>query len=99
MLTATITWTAPLVTDNWGAAQITEVSNYQPGDAFPIGVSAVTYTATDCSGNKGTFTFDVTIYGRLHTLRVFLFLFFVFCFCFVFVFVFVLFLFVFFVFF
>ena len=64
MPTATVTWTPPVITDNWGAGQITEVKNYQPGDAFPIGTSTVTYTATDCSGNQQTFSLSVTVNGK-----------------------------------
>ena len=72
MPTATVTWTPPTITDNWGAAQITEVKNYLPGDVFPIGVTTVDYTATDCTGNQQTFSLSVTINGKYHLTSVLL---------------------------
>ena len=58
-----VIWKVPVITDNWGATHVTQVSNYQPGDVFPIGISTVTYTATDCSGNEQTFSLSITING------------------------------------
>ncbi|NVK63359.1 MAG: HYR domain-containing protein, partial [Flavobacteriales bacterium] len=56
---AAVNFTAPTVTDNCGNATLT--SNYSSGDVFPVGTTAVTYTATDASGNTSTCTFNVTV--------------------------------------
>ncbi len=56
---AIVNWTAPEVSDNCGLDEMT--SDYQPGDAFPSGVTTVTYTATDLTGNTRNYSFDVII--------------------------------------
>lgn len=53
-----VTWTPPTVTDNCSA---TLASNYAPGATFTVGVTPVTYTATDPSGNVQTCTFSITV--------------------------------------
>ena len=60
--TAVVTWTEPTVTDNSGTFTVT--SDYHSGDAFPIGTTVVTYSATDGSGNSNTMTFDITVRGN-----------------------------------
>ncbi|MEO1624594.1 MAG: HYR domain-containing protein, partial [Bacteroidota bacterium] len=55
---ASVSWSAPTASDN---CNVTLVSNYAPGDNFPIGTSTVLYTATDDSGNTATCSFTVTI--------------------------------------
>jgi PA14 domain/HYR domain/Ricin-type beta-trefoil lectin domain-like/Secretion system C-terminal sorting domain len=56
---ATATWTAPTATDNCSAATVT--SNFASGTTFPIGLSTVTYTATDQNGNNAKCSFTVTV--------------------------------------
>ena len=56
---ATATWTAPTATDNCSAATVT--SNFASGSMFPIGLSTVTYTATDQNGNNTKCSFTVTV--------------------------------------
>jgi hypothetical protein len=56
---ATATWTAPTATDNCSAATVT--SNFASGAMFPIGLSTVTYTATDQNGNNAKCSFTVTV--------------------------------------
>ena len=56
---AIVTWTPPTASDNAGID--TFVSTHDSGDLFPIGMSTVTYTATDNSGNVTTSSFEVTI--------------------------------------
>ncbi|WP_452608620.1 collagen-binding domain-containing protein [Roseivirga echinicomitans] len=51
-------WTAPTATDN---CSVTLTSTHNPGDAFPVGTTVVTYTATDASGNVSTKSFNVTV--------------------------------------
>ena len=50
------TWTAPTATDN---CSVTVTSSHTSGDVFPIGVTTVTYTATDASGNTAVCSFNV----------------------------------------
>ncbi|XP_072041671.1 uncharacterized protein [Amphiura filiformis] len=54
-----ITWTEPNATDNSGVVTLT--SSHGTGDMFPLGVTLVTYTAVDPSGNVeiGTFAIDI----------------------------------------
>ena len=66
--TATVMWTPPSATDNSGAVTLT--SSHNPGDAFDIGTTTVTYTATDSSSNEATSAFDVIVAGKLTMLTV-----------------------------
>ncbi len=56
---AMVNWTAPEVSDNCGLDVMT--SDYLPGDAFGPGVTTVTYTAADLSGNVRNYSFDVIV--------------------------------------
>ncbi len=56
---ASVDWTAPIVSDNCNISSF--VSNHNPGDAFPVGTTTITYTATDVAGNVSTCSFDVTV--------------------------------------
>ncbi|MFC2110852.1 HYR domain-containing protein [Bacteroidota bacterium] len=58
---ANATWTPPTTTDNCSA---TLVSNYDPGDLFPLGTTVVTYTATDPSGNTVSCSFNVIVVAK-----------------------------------
>ncbi|MDB4591457.1 HYR domain-containing protein, partial [Flavobacteriaceae bacterium] len=49
----------PTASDNCAVATFT--SDYSPGDTFPLGTTAVTYTATDGNGQTVTCTFNVTV--------------------------------------
>lgn len=55
---AVVSWTAPTASDACGAIV---TSDFSPGATFPVGVTAVTYTAKDPSGNLQTCTFNVTV--------------------------------------
>ena len=57
-----VTWTAPTATDNCGVQSL--VSSAAGGgnaDIFPVGVTTVTYTATDIHNNISTASFTVTV--------------------------------------
>ncbi|MBL7809994.1 MAG: HYR domain-containing protein, partial [Saprospiraceae bacterium] len=54
-----VTWVEPTASDNCGIASFT--SNYSPGDDFPIGITTVTYLATDNSGNTAECEFQVEV--------------------------------------
>ena len=58
---ALVTWTEPTASDNCGVTSF--VSTHAPGDVFPEGTTAVTYTAEDAAGNLATCSFDVTVIG------------------------------------
>ena len=60
---ATVSWSPPTATDNSGE-EVTLTSDYSPGDTFPIGTTAVTYTATDTYSNIATATFNVFVTGK-----------------------------------
>lgn len=56
---ANVTWIAPKVFDN--CPNYTLTSTHANGSLFPLGVTAVTYTVTDQSGNTATCSFNVTV--------------------------------------
>lgn len=53
-----VTWAAVTATDNCGA---TLAGSHASGDAFPVGATTVTYTATDGSGNTSSCSFTITV--------------------------------------
>lgn len=55
----TITWTAPTAKDNCSTPSV--LSNYKSGCCLPVGVTTITYIATDAKGNSATCSFTVTI--------------------------------------
>jgi hypothetical protein len=55
----TASWTPPIASDNCGIASFT--SDHNPGDAFPVGTTKVTYTAKDDAGNTSTCCFNVIV--------------------------------------
>ncbi len=55
---AAVSWTEPTATDNCSAGIS---SDYAPNDLFPIGITTVTYTATDPSGNQTSKSFLVEV--------------------------------------
>jgi hypothetical protein len=56
--TGIATWTAPVATDNCSTPAV--VNNFTSGQSFPIGVTTVTYTATDKKGLTAVCSFTVT---------------------------------------
>ncbi|MEC9475648.1 MAG: HYR domain-containing protein [Planctomycetota bacterium] len=53
------TWTEPTAADCSGILSL--IPSHPSGSDFPIGTTAVTYTATDGSGNTSELTFTVTV--------------------------------------
>lgn len=53
------TWTTPTANDNCGILSFTP--NFTSGSTFPVGVTTVTYTATDVNGNISTSNFTITV--------------------------------------
>lgn len=60
---ATVTWGSVSVSDNCsGAGSAFQSAGPNPGGPnFPVGVSTVSYSASDASGNVGTCSFSVTV--------------------------------------
>ncbi|MEQ1744423.1 MAG: HYR domain-containing protein [Saprospiraceae bacterium] len=56
---AVATWTPP--TPTGVCAPATVVSNYQPGDTFPVGETVVIYTVSDTLGYTSTVSFSITV--------------------------------------
>ena len=56
---AAVIWTEPVATDNVGV--LTFTSNHANGSQFPVGTTAVTYTATDAAGNSDKTSFTITV--------------------------------------
>jgi HYR domain/Secretion system C-terminal sorting domain len=57
-------WTAPTATDNCSTPTLTFVSSptgFVNGSCYPIGVTTITYTATDAKGNTATCSFTITV--------------------------------------
>jgi HYR domain/Ricin-type beta-trefoil lectin domain-like/Secretion system C-terminal sorting domain len=52
-------WALPTITDNCGTPTLT--STHNPGSCFNLGLTNVTYTATDTRNNKSTCSFLVTV--------------------------------------
>ena len=56
---AVATWTIPIPADNCPDALV--IATNTPGETFPVGMTTVTYTVTDCGGNVTTCSFDITV--------------------------------------
>jgi hypothetical protein len=52
-------WTTPTANDNCGVPSVS--SNFSSGSTFPIGTTAVNYTATDAKGNRTTCSFNIIV--------------------------------------
>src|SRR5258705_7440252 len=57
---AVVNWIPPTVADNCDASPVV-TSTSTPGATFGLGVTTVTYEATDAGGNKETCSFIVTV--------------------------------------
>eukprot|EP00057_Strongylocentrotus_purpuratus_P028698 XP_011683172.1 PREDICTED: uncharacterized protein LOC578978 isoform X16 [Strongylocentrotus purpuratus] len=56
-----VTWTEPTATDDSGSVSI--LRSHVPGQSFSSGLTTVTYTFTDNSGNFDTCSFDVNVFS------------------------------------
>ncbi len=56
-----VNYPAPTATDNCGDVTIELVEGLEPGSIFPLGTTAVIYSATDASGNQSDCTFNITV--------------------------------------
>lgn len=59
LCSAVYNWAEPAASDNCTLASF--VSSENPGTAFPLGTTTVTYTAQDIAGNTVVCSFDVTV--------------------------------------
>jgi|GEM_PF-3027024 len=55
---AVVNYTPPVGTDN---CTVNVLSTHNSGQFFPVGVTTVTYTASDTTGNIATCSFDITV--------------------------------------
>ena len=60
--TAIVKWKNPKARDNSGPPKLQQ--SHKPGDSFPIGITVVTYIATDSSSNTATAVFTITVKGK-----------------------------------
>ncbi|WP_295233995.1 LamG-like jellyroll fold domain-containing protein [Sediminibacterium sp.] len=60
---AIVNYSLPVVTDNAGNANLQLVAGLASGSTFPLGVTTVTYSARDASGNESQCSFTVTVVG------------------------------------
>ncbi|NEN23161.1 HYR domain-containing protein [Cryomorpha ignava] len=58
---AVVDYTAPEGDDNCGGAATALTAGLAPGSEFPVGITVVTYTVTDLSGNQTSCSFNVTV--------------------------------------
>ena len=57
---AVANWSIPVPMDNCAGVSITSAS-HNPGDSFPVGMTIVSYTATDAAGNTTDCSFNITV--------------------------------------
>ncbi len=57
---AVVSWTTPGATDNCSVT-VTQTGGLPSASVFPVGVSFISYTATDAAGNTATCQFSITI--------------------------------------
>ncbi|MBI1286578.1 MAG: HYR domain-containing protein [Flavobacteriales bacterium] len=55
------TWSTPTATDNCSILSVTQTAGPNQGANFPLGVSTVTYRATDVNGNTADCSFTVSV--------------------------------------
>ena len=58
---ATVTYAAPVGSDNCPGVTTTQIAGLASGSVFPVGVTTNTFRATDASGNTANCTFTVTV--------------------------------------
>lgn len=59
-----VTWTTPTVTDNSGRYTLVQTAGPQQDNEFTVGVTTITYVASDPSGNNDTCSFNITVTGN-----------------------------------
>ncbi len=57
----TVTYTAPVGTDNCSGVTTARTAGLASGATFPVGMNTVTYTATDAAGNTASCSFTITV--------------------------------------
>ncbi|WP_422090674.1 HYR domain-containing protein [Tenacibaculum ovolyticum] len=61
LLTAVVTFTNPVATDNCTAVTINQTAGLPSGSEFPIGINTISFEAIDAVGNTATCSFTITI--------------------------------------
>ncbi len=62
---AVVTYDLPTANDNCEGVTVELTEGLASGEAFPLGETTVTYTATDAAGNKVTTTFTVNVIDNI----------------------------------
>ncbi len=62
---ATVEYQVPTANDNCEGVTVELTKGLASGEAFPLGETTVTYTATDAAGNKVTTTFTVNVIDNI----------------------------------
>lgn len=60
---AVVTYATPTATDNCPSVTVAKTVGLASGSTFPIGVSTITYKATDAAGLTASYTFTITVAG------------------------------------
>ncbi len=58
---AIATWASPLVSDNCSGATISQITGLPSGSTFPIGVTTISYKATDVNNLSSLCSFSITV--------------------------------------
>lgn len=61
MCSAIVTFATPTATDNCAVTSLSQSAGLTSGSAFPVGTTAVSFTASDSSGNTTVCSFNVTV--------------------------------------
>lgn len=61
MCSAIVTFTAPAAIDNCSSVSMMQTAGPASGSAFPVGSTAITYTATDTAGNSSSCSFNIIV--------------------------------------
>ena len=61
LLTAIVTYTIPLATDNCTDVTINQTAGLASGAEFPIGINTISFEAIDTAGNSVTCSFDIIV--------------------------------------
>lgn len=69
-LPVTVFYNNPTATDNCIVNSVSLVSGLPSGSTFPLGVSTVTYAATDVSGNSVTCSFTVSVQPAIFPMQI-----------------------------
>ncbi|KAJ8021158.1 Sushi, von Willebrand factor type A, EGF and pentraxin domain-containing protein 1 [Holothuria leucospilota] len=59
-----VTWDTPTVTDNSGSYTLVQTEGPQQDNEFTVGMTNITYVASDPSGNNASCSFIIDVMGN-----------------------------------